>query len=331
MNTNIATTAIVVLAILAAFALGRYTAPPPAAVPSPAVVEAAPEATGFRPARIALGPVPWHSTTPFQATFHNARSDEVIVAELDAAADFATINREDVVGRVILPGEEFELRGEIASGGRLGTRTSDIELMLTNGAIYRLTVEFDCFPTYTVQPPSLSFEEVDLDAELDDCTQTIVFRSESARIQHMRADVPWLEAAQVDPDSDPVQLAVHVRRDVIPHGRNVGTLHVTTDDPYQPEFYIRVAAHAVSRLRASPGHLFLRRNQEGMVRFTATDGTPARIALFETDAEGLVIMERRGGLVVRPDADYSEFGETVILWVTSEQGARTRVLLTVRE
>lgn len=151
--------------------------------------------TGFEPSHVDVGRLPWHSTTPFSSVFINNRNEAAIIAALKSSCSCTILDRKLYVGKVIEPGGSIEISGELDVGRFLGNRKNELELMLTNGAIYVLTLEHEGYPTYTYEPEMLDFGEVDLDSA-DAYIRRITFTSQTARITHeIKTDSSWLKAS----------------------------------------------------------------------------------------------------------------------------------------
>ena len=288
--------------------------------------------TGFEPARIDLGRQPWYTSVPFTAKFVNRRDEAAIIAAVKSACGCTGIDAKRYVGRTVEPGESLELAGELSTRHALGQRTAEVELMLTSGAIYVLTLEYEGYATYACQPQSLEFEGVDLDSE-DEVIQSAIFTSQTARVVELVPDAPWLEAGYHDRGGGQTELAVRIAKENLPHGKNYATLNVVTSDPFKPEFSIRVMAEGVAQVRAIPGHLILRNRQDGIVRFVDRNGESVEIESVEPEPADFSIYRQPGSstLRLRYVGKEAPGAGARVLWVTTSAGTRTRFLVTVLE
>lgn len=287
--------------------------------------------TGFEPAHVDVGRLPWHSTAPFASTFVNNRKEAAIIAALKSSCSCTILDRKLYVGKVIEPGESIEISGELNVGRLLGNRTNELELMLTNGAIYVLTLEHEGYPTYTYEPEMLDFGEVDLDSA-DACVSQITFTSQTAKItSEIKTDSSWLKASYRQSGEEDATIFMQIDRRYLPHGSNYAMVTITTDDLYKPEFSVRVKATGVAAIRAVPGHLFLMPFRESVVRFTDRDGKAVQIASIDTEIPNMYVYSRPGGSSLALEyRDHTPPDEGALeIWITSTTGDRGRFLVTV--
>ncbi len=324
-----------VAVISAAFVIGRWSAArPPAAVATPPAV--AWEESRFEPARIELGDIPWNAEVPFRATFHNRKPEEVVIASIKADCLCTGVDPDDFVGRVIPPQGSLEISGGLNPWRRLGERTAEIELMLGSGAIYALSLSYNGFATYTFEPAEVRFDEVTVDvgdgSVVEAPVQHVVFRSKDAKVVETRADVAWLDIGREETGDGVTQLALRPAPERMPHGEKLATVHVKTDDPYEPEFSFRVWATGVSDLIPNPGHVFVRRGRESAVSIRDREGKPATIEEIEGETEGLTLRKRwNSSLSITADKEFALGGPARTLWVSDASGKRTRFFVTVTE
>ena len=292
-----------------------------------------PTRTGFLPSEIDFGSVPWHSSQDFAIEFLNAESSSITIAALKATCACTGFDPAAYVGRTISPGDSIEIVGKLDTGERLGSRKAELELMLDSGTIYWLALKYQGYATYTCMPDSVAFQAVDLDDEEDqsDCTQTISFRSADVVVTAVDPQASWLEAGVYDTGPSDTPIWVHVVKTRLPHGKNVGLVNVTTSDPFRPQFSVRVTANGVSKLRALPGHVVLRPNQEARVMFVRSDGTLAQLTAIQPDSNDIraVIQPQRASVLIAANEDSAADNKTRVVRVTDANGYVTRVLVTV--
>jgi len=216
-------------------------------------------------------------------------------------------------------------------GRHIGERSNEVELMLTSGAIYILRLKYDGYATYFFQPTALDFGAVDLDND-EDATQSVVFSSTTARVtSDIVVDSAWLQVGRHERSNEETEIAVHVSKRNLPHGKNYARVTVRTTDPFKPEFSFRVSAEGVSEVRAIPGHLFLKPRREGMVRFVDADGRAVRIGSVDAELPGFNVVKRPGNssLSLTYMGDGRSPDDAAVFWMTTESGIRCRFLVSV--
>jgi hypothetical protein len=216
-------------------------------------------------------------------------------------------------------------------GSRIGSHQSEIELMTERGTVYWFYIRYDGFATYTCIPEEVDFKEVALDDEngLSDSVLQVVFRSETARIERIDSNTPWLEASWEDARPGEAIVYVHVLSDHLAHGEQVGALTITTDDPHRAEFPVRVTARGQSALRVYPGHAFVRAGGAARVILVRPDGVKAEIVSADPDHEALNAEFVRGSNVVTVKVDASAAPGVHRVRVKDDVGLTTRFLVSV--
>ena len=316
-------TALVVLAL----ALGGCTSAPKAAPRAPAL-----SAPLFQPREIDLGRVPWESEHAIATRLINHGAQSIRVAAMTASCDCAGFDPARYVGREIAPGAAMELSFNIRVGQRLGSRRSEIELLTEAGTVYWFSIRYDCFATFVCSPSELIFKAVHLDAEedSDDAVHSVVFRSDTARIERVESDAPWLDATWDDSRQEEAIIYAHIARDHLAHEWQVATLRVATTDPYVSMFPIRVSARGVAALRAIPGHVFVRRGRSAGVMFVRADGAMGRIESVDSDSRDFNVEFVPGSSQVRIEPGLASTIGVHRFHVRDTSGVTTRFLVSVR-
>lgn len=289
--------------------------------------------TGFDPQVVDIGPVPWNSTGRAEAVFRNGSAEDVTIASIRASCNCTGFRASDYTGKTVPAGDAIDFGADVQTGLHLGSRTTEVELMLTSGAIHSLVIDFECYSTYVVEPREVPFGEIELsesDATRD--ARVVLFRSDSAEIVAVDPDVAWVDASCVKSGAGVTQIALHPRADALTHGQHVGTVHVSTTDPYVPEFAIRVKATGVADLRPVPAHVFVRRGREGAVTVLDRNGRVVHISEYGGDTEGMTIGTRlKTQLYLIPAQDAPITAKPRIIWVGDDSGRRSRFFVTITE
>jgi hypothetical protein len=313
--------------VVGAFVAGTFFSGEPAAssgaVKGDGSGAAVPPESGFHPATVELGRLPWHSTAEFSTDFVNREDETVVVAAVKSSCGCTGFDPKDYIGKTVRPGAALAVAGRLETTSRLGKRDSEIELMLTSGAIYVATIRYDGYATYDFSPRMLDFGAVDLDS-LSGPTKEVVFRSDVSRVKEVEVDAPWASASRRS-EGGVTTVFVGVDAQRLPHGKNFAQVTVHTSDAFQPEFSFRVSAEGVAALRASPGHVFASGQREAVVSFYHADGTPARIQNVTPEDPHLRFVKRYGSvLAITAQPGATPSSEARVFWVTDDQGAKTR-------
>lgn len=272
-----------------AFFAGRATNP---VVSEGARAAAAPAQSGFvhfDPPHVELGELPWNSVLESEAVLRNDSAIEVAVETARTGCACVNFKPSDYAGRRLPPGQTLRIPLSIHMGTRAQRREADLEVLMSNGVVHHFAASFEVVATYEIWPERIEFGDVDLD--LDETlgeSSVVSFRSPTAQILQVSTDVPWLSAARADVDEQ-VQIAVQVNRAALPHGRNVASVAVLTDDPYRPAYYIQVVANGQAAVRAVPGVVVMRQREWSGVRFLGPDGNSVTIAEVENGPSHLLI------------------------------------------
>ncbi|MFO0839294.1 MAG: DUF1573 domain-containing protein [Phycisphaerae bacterium] len=202
---------------------------------------------GFEPIELDLGKLPWHEKIPFRGTFRNGLSKPLIVRSVKPACGCTVIDASQYADKPFAPGASHTLDGTLDVGGALGQRRREIQLLDDTGAVHTLTVAYDAFATYRLQPDFVRFGEVDIDAPTAaDSVQSIVFASDRVRLVGVpTSDSPWIDVA-LNERGNESDIVVRVRKSHLPPGRRFSQLTVHTDDPHKPDFVlpVQIEGHA---------------------------------------------------------------------------------------
>lgn len=263
---------------------------------------------GFSAPYVDLGMQPWHSSVEFSTEFVNQAAQAVTIVAVKPSCDCTAIDTEAFVGHEINRGGRLNIKGRLDTGSQLGKRASEVTFLLNTGALHTVRVHFEVMGTYRLQPERVVFEQVRLDHDDDaDAVQCALFSSRTAQITaEPAADVPWLEISRAERGDGVTELYFHVRKSHLLSGQNFGQVRIETNDPFRPVSLVAVLANAVSSLRPTPAHVFLRRTESKRVRFLNEDGTPAVPAVATTADEGLVIQIEDGGRCVQISCESGE-------------------------
>lgn len=285
----------------------------------------------FEPALVDLGRIPWGTEHAVTTRLENHGPEPLSVAAIRATCECTGFDPAEYVGRTIAPGEAMPLVLRLRIGTRLGSHQSEIELMTARGTVYWFYIHYDAFATYTCVPEEVNFKDIALDDYDDSCelVQAVVFRSEAARIERIDSNTLWLESSWEDVRPREATVYVHVVREHLAHGEQVGALTIATDNPYHPEFPIRVTAYGRSALRAYPGHAFVRAGASARVMFIRPDGAKAEIVSAAPEDNGVRVEFVRGSNVVTVEADASAPPSVHRVRVKDEAGLSTRFIVSV--
>lgn len=290
----------------------------------------------FWPVRLDLGDVTWHSEVPFEMSFRNDGKAPVALAALKSSCGCTVIDSSQYAGRVVKPGEQIAIRGELSTGAGLGKRERTLELMLADGAVYTGLVAYHTNATYSFTPEGVKYSTLKLDEESDEGTiARVVFRSKSAKLVGApESDMPWIEATTVDRQVGETEIVLRAQKHYMKFGSNHAQVRVTTDDPYQPVFTVYVDANGQMDLRPIPEFVMLRRGQSRQVDFMRTGSNErCKLASAETEAKGLALTINEQGFGVRVEAD-ERFGadqKTALVRVVDEAGRRSHVVVALHK
>jgi hypothetical protein len=268
--------------IVALFRPDHGRAPPP------------PPVTGFEPATINLGTVPWRSTHDFALRFANHDAVPLEVSEVKSSCGCTVIDPNAFRGKVIEPQGSLQIAGTIGAGLSPGAFRRTVTAKDATGREYPAIISLQVAATYTLTPASIDFGE---HSESEGLLKAVVqFTSPSARlVGGVGTDSDWLSASA---QSGNIEIVADFSKLI--DGPSFGRVNISTDDSYMPTYTIPVRVKKEGDVRCQPAHLFLMGQQHRSIQVNRRDGRAAEIATWQsTDPEILLEIAEPGLIRVR--------------------------------
>lgn len=284
------------------------------------------ETVSFAPTLVDLGRYPWYSRAPFVSTLKNDSRDGVRISAVTVSCGCVGVDRGVLQGKELLPGESVEVAGFLENNGNIGVLEQRIDVLFENGSIRTLTIVENSYPTYTISPQKLDFDEVEVADPDTEPSGTLTFQSDYARLLGAESDSPWLDVGVID--GSPARVIARLVLDSLPQGRNTGHIILNTDDPARPKYSVTCNVSAMQELRPIPGQVFLTKTaRSASVRFVRQSGEMARVQEIVVVGGGIAARIADDHLSVIVEGLESAADRGGILRITDDQGKHSRVLV----
>lgn len=299
---------------------------------SPTSPTPAPDASsgfvGFEPPMLDLGTQPWGSRHGIEAVFYNETERPLIIKAVRTTCGCTGIEASEFEGREVRARTHVPISAVLEIGNNLGEVVSTISVITNEGVIFPFHVRAEGCATFRFDPSVLLFDGVNLADERDDQVQTILFTSDSVRIQGKpRTDAPWLDAGIHRRTTGETEIVLHVVKRNLADGQNVGRITFALDDPTHPSWTLPVTVTAFNPLRAVPGHVFLRGDAPAEAFCVGSDGGVPQLVDARSDDPGLSIDVNADRVRVARNSG-GESDEAAVVWLRDSRGRVAKLLVT---
>lgn len=279
-----------------------------------------------------LGDVPWFSRIDFQVHLLNEGSESATLEAIEPSCN-CTIMKDDVVGTEVRPSEALLINGVYDVGARSGASVSTILFYFREHRSVQLKVRATVLASFEIQPTMVDFGDVDCSpiegSWLSDSSyfRTIVFRTHGADlVGHPESDVPWLQCSTAPLGNGNYEISLFLNRDLLPYGKRVARVTISTTDERQPWFTVLASANGVSKLHASPSQVVLWEYALARVRLFDENGQIVRPASAQCNNPSLSITLADDSLAIARTTSESCEQQTIVL-ISDDRGYWTRVVV----
>lgn len=316
------------------FGVSRGGVPTGAAGSSPDqhLEDTKPPTSGFEPAFVDLGKVPWGTTSTIPLALWNRGAEDIPIAEIKTSCSCAVVGGVSaLVGTTIPPGESREIEVQIDIGRRSGPAERDVWIDTHAGKSYWAKIKYDVQAGWIVLPANVNFGDV-LITSKEPVSTTVKYRSGAAAITKLEPTENWFRVRReaVGDDRPWEDLTFEVTPTDISPGRHVAALRVFTTDPAVPEEKLLVSIEGITDLVPFPPESWLRPGGEKLVRFIDQDRKSPRIVSASVNAPAnSASAEVVDGSVVRVTATESIPVNGFLLEVKDEAGRYGRAVIRI--
>lgn len=216
--------------------------------------DAKPTDSGFEPALIDLGKVPWGTTTTVSITLWNRGEKNLPIAKIKSSCSCVVVaDVASLEGTTVPRGESREFEVQVDFGRKPGPVERDVWVDTHQGRSYWTKIRYDVRPGWVLVPANVDFGGVLITSD-DAIRKTVKYRSREAQITRLEPTENWFRvqrgpAADNRPGED---LTVEVTPSDVAPGRHVAALRVFTTDPAVPEDKLVVTIEGITDLVPYP-------------------------------------------------------------------------------